>query len=577
MAAEPFCREDFRMTPKLRPPFALFVSLVIAITLTAASAASAAAAGKKAAKKSAPAPAKKNAKAAKADRNSRNARGREQAAKKSSKKETRAERRQREREERAGRGKKKNGREVAAKGGRLSKRERLAQARREAEERRRRAEAARRAELARLAAIARQRALDEGLRNEVQENILRDDTTGEDPEVRRVAVAALGRAAGTVVVMNPKTGQIYTIVNQQWAVRRGFKPCSTTKLVTGLAGLGEGVIDPIAENVSYGHHPTLTSALARSAPNSYFQRVGQRVGFERMVSYARQLGLGERTGINHTGEYQGRLPLFKNDTGMLRMSSHGDDIEVTAVQLAALAGVFATGGTLVTPHLPRTPEENLKFRTEVRRQLNIPQENLRRMLVGMVGAVNYGSARKTYDPSQTIAGKTGTCIDTDRTAWVGLFTSFAPVEDPQLAVAVITRGSDARKHLPVAIANQIYRTLSYRFGRVNGRPRFNLTPDVVAPRPVLTAPSIADADDDVDEAEADAREELNGAPATAATPVVPASNGGLRPILMPVPQQERPAGNAHAPAASKSAPSQPQRAPSTGDDRPRRVPDNERQ
>ena len=555
------------MTPKLRPPFALFVSLVIAITLTAASASSAAPGkkgGKKAAK-SAPAPAKKNARSAKADRNSRNAKGREQAAKKSSKKETRAERRQRAREERAERGRK---------GGKLSKRERLAAARREAEERRRRAEAARRAELARLAAIARQRALDEGLRNEGQANILRDDPTGEDPEVRRVAVAALGRAAGTVVVMNPKTGQIYTIVNQQWGVRRGFKPCSTTKLITGLAGLGEGVIDPIAENVSYGNHPTLTSALARSAPNSYFQRVGQRVGFERMVSYARQLGLGERTGINHAGEFPGRLPLFKNDTGMLRMSSHGDDIEVTAVQLASLASVFATGGTLVTPHLPRTPEENLKFKTEVRRQLNIPQENLRRMLVAMVGAVNYGSARKTYDPSQTIAGKTGTCIDTDRTAWVGLFTSFAPVEDPQLAVAVITRGSDARKHLPVAIANQIYRTLSYRFGLRSGRPRFNLTPDVIAPRPILNAPSIADADDDVDEAEADAREELNGTPAAVPTPVVPASNGGLKPTLMSVPQQ-RPAGNAHAPAASK--PAQPQRTPSAGDDRPRRVPDNERQ
>jgi penicillin-binding protein 2 len=552
------------MTPKTRPPFPLLVSLVIAATLVTASASSAAARGKKGGRKSAPAPAK-SAKNAKAEKNSRNAKGREQSAKKSSKKEAKAERRAREREERAERG--------GRKGGKLSKRERLAQERREAEERRRRAEAARRAELARQAAIARQRALDEGLRSEVQQNILRDDPTGEDPEVRRVAVSALGRADGTVVVMNPKTGQIYTIVNQQWGVRRGFKPCSTTKIITGLAGLGEGVIDPVAENVSYGGHPTLTSALARSAPNSYFQQVGRRVGFERMVSYARQLGLGERTGINHAGEYPGRLPLYKNDVGMLRMSSHGDDIEVTAVQLAALAGVFATGGTLVTPHLPRTPEENVRFRTEVRRQLNIPQENLRRMLVAMVGAVNYGSARKTYDPSQTIAGKTGTCIDTDREAWVGLFTSFAPVEDPQLAVAVITRGSDARKHLPVAIAGQIYRTLSYRFGRRNGRPAFQLTPDLVAPRPALDAVAAAAADDDVDEA--DAREELKGAPAAAATPNVPATNNSVRPVLMPIPQQQRPVLSAPAPA--RSTLSQPQRNVSSGDERPRRVSDNERQ
>jgi hypothetical protein len=167
-------------------------------------------------------------------------------------------------------------------GRKASKRERLAQARREAEERRareaeerrRREEAARRAELARQAAIARQRALDKALRDEVAENILRDDPTGEDPEVRRVAVNALGYHAGSVVVMNPKTGQVYTIVNQEWGVRRGFKPCSTIKLVSGLAGVVEGVIDPAQENIAYSNYRmNLNDALARSN-NGYFQQVG---------------------------------------------------------------------------------------------------------------------------------------------------------------------------------------------------------------------------------------------------------------------------------------------------------------
>jgi hypothetical protein len=101
---------------------------------------------------------------------------------------------------------------------------------------------------------------------------------------------------------------------------------------------------------------------------------------------------------------------------------------------------------------------------------------------------------------------------------------------------------------------------------------------VIAPRPVLTAPNIAEADDDVDEAEADAREELNGAAAPAASPAsVPASNGSVRPVLMPIPQQQRPVLSSSDPVAAKPAPSQPQRSVSTGDDRPRRVPDNERQ
>src|SRR5258705_318823 len=78
----------------------------------------------------------------------------------------------------------------------LTKRERTAELRR-IDSRHRRAieEARRRAEAARLAAIARQRAIDQAMRNEVQSFIAKDDTAGDDPEVRRVAVKALGNHA----------------------------------------------------------------------------------------------------------------------------------------------------------------------------------------------------------------------------------------------------------------------------------------------------------------------------------------------------------------------------------------------
>src|SRR5436190_717964 len=136
-------------------------------------------------------------------------------------------------------------------------------------------------------------------RHEAAANIQRDETTGEDMEVRRAALSALGDHAGTVVVMNPKTGQVYTVVNQEWGLRRGFKPCSTTKLVTGLAGLSEHVIDPV-QTVNIGtasYRLDLTDALAFS-DNGYFQRVGGQVGFDKMMQYARKLGLGQQTGIN---------------------------------------------------------------------------------------------------------------------------------------------------------------------------------------------------------------------------------------------------------------------------------------
>jgi membrane peptidoglycan carboxypeptidase len=326
-------------------------------------------------------------------------------------------------------------------------------------------EARRRAEAARQAAIARQRAIDEGMRNEVESNITKDSTVGEDPEVRRAAVEALGHHAGTVVVMDPKTGRVYTVVNQDWGLRRGFKPCSTIKLVTGVAGISEKVIAPI-ETVSDGgrYRIDLTDALAYSN-NTYFQHVAGEVGFDKMISYAKQMGLGEKTGINYVNEYSGHLPLFKSGFALNRMGSHGDDFEVTAIQLATLVSAMSNGGKLLTPHLPQTVQENTTFKTEVRRRVNVENDTWKRMLPGMIGAVNYGSGRKAYRPEQTVAGKTGTCIGQDSSrAWVGLFTSYAPVVNPRLAVVVITRGTDAHNHVPAAIAGNIYRALSPRFG-----------------------------------------------------------------------------------------------------------------
>src|SRR5437868_13223539 len=220
-------------------------------------------------------------------------------------------------------------------GHKLSKRELAAEMRRfQSTHRRALEEARRRAEAARQAAIARQRAIDEAMRNEAGANIAKDSTVGEDLEVRKAAVAALGHHAGTVVVMDPKTGRVYAVVNQDWALRRGFKPCSTIKLVTGVAGLCEKVIQPI-ETVSDGsnYRIDLTDALAYSN-NSYFQHVGGEVGFDKMVTYARELGLGEKTGINYINESPGRVPLFKSGYAVNHMSSHGDDFEVTAIQLA---------------------------------------------------------------------------------------------------------------------------------------------------------------------------------------------------------------------------------------------------
>ena len=418
---------------------------------------------------------------------------------------------------------------------------------------RRRVEAKDRAEAVRLAAIARQRALDEALREQVQSLIAKDDTTGEDPEVRRAAVNALGNHAGTVVVMDPQTGRVYSIVNQQWALREGFKPCSTIKLVTGLAGLNEKVIDPTeTTNISEASHIDLTHALAYSR-NDYFQQVGGRVGFEKMIAYARQLGLGEKTGINARSEFQGRVPVFKSGFAVNHMSSHGDDFKVTAVQLATLVSAMANGGKLLTPRVPR-PEE-IKFKPRVRRLIHLDPNTLRSMVPGMVGSVNYGSGKLAYDPAAAIAGKTGTCIE--HGTWVGLFVSYAPVRNPRLAVVVIARGTDAHFHFPAAVAGRIYRELSNRF-------RTPIAPQIATTRNAKASSNSASVNDEKEESdveESDGTNEtgaLSGAGNTSAankrTPQLgdteQPANDKVKRVLMPIPS---PAGaRTKSPAPSKA-------------------------
>lgn len=404
----------------------------------------------------------------------------------------------------------------------LTRRERAAELRRVAgRSRRALLEARRRAEAARRAAIARQMAIDKAMRDEVQSFISKDDVSGEDPEVRRVAINALGHHAGTVVVMDPMTGRVYSMVNQEWALRRGFKPCSTIKLVTGVAGLSENAI-PQIDTVGDGYRIDLTSALAHS-DNPFFQTVGTKIGSEKMVTYARELGLGEKTGINVPFEFAGKLPEIKVGVTERRMFSHADGFQVTPLQLGTLVSAMANGGRLLQPQIPHSAKELNKMSVKVRRQLPITTDVWQRMVPGMVGAVNYGSGRKAYDPSQTVAGKTGTCIGD--AGWVGLFTSYAPLANPRLAVVVITQGTDARRHLPAAVAGEIYRQLNHRFGTaINLQVASTLDDEE---KEVADQEAAADAEANGETTETNNAETTQSATATAppanTTPVVPAA------------------------------------------------------
>src|SRR5258708_1449256 len=144
------------------------------------------------------------------------------------------------------------------------------------------------------------------------------------------------------------------------------------------------------------------------------------------------------------------------------MSSHGDDFKVTAVQLATLVSAMANSGKLITPFVPRSPKDEKRSAPRVRRLVDINADSFEHMVPGMIGSVNYGSGRRAFNSGETIAGKTGTCIE--QGVWIGLFTSYAPLNNPRLAVVVIGRGADGRNHFPVSVAGRIYRDLGVRFG-----------------------------------------------------------------------------------------------------------------
>ena len=445
----------------------------------------------------------------------------------------------------------------------MNKRERAAELRRLVAQRRREIlEARRRAEAARRAAIARQRALDQALRDEVQGMISRDNTTGEDPQVRRVAINALGNHAGTVVVMDPMTGKVYSIVNQEWAVRRGFKPCSTIKLVTGVAGLSENVIPPAELTLASDRRGMdLTSALARS-DNPYFERVGSGIGFDKMIHYARELGLGEKTGANVPFEYPGRLPEMKPGFALHRMFSYADGFEVTALQLGTMVSAMANGGKLFVPQVPN-PQD--KFKPKVRRKLDIDGNVLQRMIPGMIGSVNYGSGRKAYDPLQTVAGKTGTC-NGGGGSWVGLFTSYAPLANPRLAVVVITRGTDAHRHLPAAVAGQIYRDLHQRFGTPTNL-QIASTPDDEEKEIGTGEGEDMIADQNGTDAEGNTNTSATATPAPTHKLVPESSPNTVKRVLMPINSQTQKADTQKSSTPAKTS----VKPPTEPDNRPRRT------
>jgi penicillin-binding protein 2 len=289
-----------------------------------------------------------------------------------------------------------------------------------------------------------------------------DSIDGEDLIVRKAAVDALGPYNGSVVVTDVLSGRILSMVNQKLATKGAYQPCSTVKVVVSLASLSEGIINSdTSMHLTRRFSMDMTQALARSN-NLFFAKLGQELGFERVEKYARLFGLGEKAGLDIPGEEAGYLTAAPPETGVGMMTSFGDGIRLTPLELTSIVSTVANNGTMYYLQYPQSQDDVQKFIPRIKRELDIANF-VPEIKPGMMGAVEYGTARRAnFDPSDPIFGKTGTCTDTTQPGvHLGWFGSFNDIGTKKLAVVVLlTGGRGISGPIASGIAGNVYRNLA---------------------------------------------------------------------------------------------------------------------
>ena len=285
-----------------------------------------------------------------------------------------------------------------------------------------------------------------------------DNVDGEDLVVRRAAVDALGSYNGTIVVVDPSTGRILSMVNQKLALGEGFQPCSTVKVSVALAALREKVVERTSTiQLTRRLHIGLTQALAKSN-NYYFANLGIKLGYDRVAKYAKLFGYGEKAGWNIAGEQSGSYPSAAPANGGVGMlTSFGEEIHQTPLQLAGLITAVANGGTLYYLQYPKTPQEVQAFAPKVKRQLDI-KDLIDDIKPGMQGAVEFGTARRAKQ-DEPIFGKTGTCSEGHtHLGWFGSFNDAG--RNKVVVVVLLTGGRPSIGPRAAGVAGDVYRRLN---------------------------------------------------------------------------------------------------------------------
>jgi cell division protein FtsI/penicillin-binding protein 2 len=311
-----------------------------------------------------------------------------------------------------------------------------------------------------------------------------------DQQIQYVVEREIDRAmedtkavGATIVVQNPKTGEILALANRptfnpntfnkvpdpkalkNHAVSDVFEPGSMFKTVTLSAALEERVVTPgdkVDASQGYvvvggarmrdAHHMgvlTVAEVLAHSS-NVGAIKIGMRLGEDKLYKYIRAYGFGQATGIELPGETRGLVKPVKNwSKTSIGAMSIGQEIGVTAIQITSEISSIANDGVYLPPHIvagltaPSGTTQQIMFHpgTPKRVVSTLTAAQMKQM---MEGVVLFGTGRKAILDGYTSAGKTGTAQKVDpatgrysRNKYVGSFAGFAPVNNPAVTITVI--------------------------------------------------------------------------------------------------------------------------------------------
>ncbi len=302
------------------------------------------------------------------------------------------------------------------------------------------------------------------------------------------AMRQFGARRGTVLVMEPKTGNVLAMANRpafnpnaisnadipnllNYAVSSQYDPGSTFKIVTVANALKSGLFTPQStfrdrgvlryggidvKNWDGGAYGTvdLTRILGYSL-NTGAAYLNTKLGARRVVSYTLDFGFGRPTGIDLAQEIPGMVKVPGDGVWSeadLVTNAYGQGISVTPIQLATAISAVANGGLLMEPHVVSAIIDHGVVRRRppkvVRRVLSRDiADELNRMLADAVQI----ETKKALIPGWSIAGKTGTSnvyvngVISDK-EFIGSFIGWAPADDPKFLVLIILEGVQGNEY-----------------------------------------------------------------------------------------------------------------------------------